>query len=204
MHKPSLAAALISTAALPSMADVANATLVTGSTAVAVGAVTPVTTPPGTVTPTNLLNTFNFTLSVGGSTPSENVLSLALVAGKNNQTYTSTVTDTITFTGPGSGTFVDTASLSFIASGSSFGTGSTLKWSNGASGENVTLSDGSVVNINLADIDFSGTKIATSPTATGVLTLVSGPSAIAEPASIAALGVGVFGLGLVRRRRDEG
>jgi hypothetical protein len=79
-----------------------------------------------------------------------------------------------------------------------------VAWDDGPSGKNVTLSDGSVVNINLSDIAFSNTASATQ-TATGVLTLVSGPPGnIAEPASMAALGVGLFGLGLVRRRRDEG
>jgi len=198
MHKPSLAAALISTAALPSMADVANAIPVTGSTAVAVGVVTGPDA-SGTVSATNLLNPFDFTLSVGGSTTPQSFLSLTM-GGKNNSTpYTAQVTDTLTFTGPGSGTFVDKGTVSFTVSGNS-STG-TVTWSDGPSGANVTLSDGSVVNINLADSAFTSTKAA--QTTTGVLTLVSGPSAIAEPASIAALGAGLFGLGLVRRRRDE-
>jgi hypothetical protein len=180
------------------MADVANATPITGSTAVVVGQVTGGSN--GTLTATNLLSAFTFNLSVGGSTTPQNFLSLTM-GGKNNNSYNSSVTDTLTFTGPGSGTFVDTGTVSFAISGNKF-TGS-VTWDDGASGKNVTLSDGSVVNINLADQAFLNVT-NTTLTATGVLTLVSGPSAIAEPASIAALGVGVLGLGLVRRRRDEG
>jgi hypothetical protein len=201
MYKPSLTAALISAAALPSMADVANAAPITGNTVVVVGPVTGTDT-NGTVTRVNLLSTFNFTLSVGGSTTPQNFLSLTM-GGKNNNNYTSSVTDTLTFTGPGSGTFVDTGAVSFSISGNSF-TGS-VTWDDGASGKNVTLSDGSVVNINLADVAFSNTKNTPQATATGVLTLISGPPAnISEPASMAALGAGLFGLGFVRRRRDEG
>ena len=168
-----------------------------GSTAVVVGAVTG-TDANGTLSASNLLTTFNFALGVGGSTTPQNFLSLTM-GGNNNKSYTSSVTDTLTFTGPGSGTFVDKGTVSFTVSGNS-STG-TVTWSDGPSGANVTLSDGSVVNINLADSAFTSTKAA--QTTTGVLTLVSGPSAIAEPASIAALGAGLFGLGLVRRRRDE-
>jgi hypothetical protein len=165
---------------------------------VAVGAVTGGSN--GTLTDVNSLRAFSFNLSVGGSTTPQNFLSLTM-GGKNNNSYKSSVTDTITFTGPGSGAFVDTGTVNFSISGNAF-TGS-VTWDDGASGKNVTLSDDSVVNINLADIAFSNTK-DTTQTATGVLTLVSGPPAnIAEPASMAALGVGVFGLGLVRRRSDE-
>ena len=100
MHKPSLAAALISTAALPTMADVANATPITitiaGNTTVAVGAVTGGSN--GTLTDVNLLSTFSFPLGVGGSTTPQNFLSLTM-GGKNNNSYKSSVTDTFTFTG---------------------------------------------------------------------------------------------------------
>jgi len=172
-----------------------------GSTAVVVGAVTG-TDANGTLSASNLLTTFNFALGVGGSTTPQNFLSLTM-GGNNNKSYTSSVTDTLTFTGPGSGTFVDTGTVSFSVSGNAFS--GSVTWSDGPSGQNVTLSDGSVVNINLADvINFPSTKNTPQVTTTGVLTLVSGPSAIAEPALIAALGVGLFGLGLVRRRRDEG
>jgi hypothetical protein len=183
-------------AALPSMADVANAAPpITGTTAVHAGAVTGGSN--GTLASVNLLGTFDFILSVGGST-TQNFLSLTM-GGRNNNSYTSSVTDTLTFIGPGSGTFVDTGTVDFSVSGNKF-TGS-VTWDDGASGKDVTLSDGSIVNINLADIAFSNTA-NTTQTATGVLTLVSGPSAnIPEPASMAALGVGLFGLGFMRWRR---
>jgi hypothetical protein len=183
--------------ALPSMADVANAaTPVTGSTAVHVGAVTGGSN--GTLTSVNLLGTFDFIVSVGGSTTPQNFLSLTM-GGRNNNSYMSSVTDTLTFIGPGSGTFVDTGTVDFSVLGNKF-TGS-VTWDDGASGEDVTLSDGSIVNINLADIFFTNTQ-NTTQTITGVLKLVSGPTAnIPEPASMTALGVGLFGLGFMRRRR---
>jgi hypothetical protein len=198
MNKPSLTAALISAAALPSMADVANSTPIVGTTAVAVGTVTGPDA-SGTVSAVNSLTTFNFALGVGGSTTPQNFLSLT-TGGSNNKSYTGSVTDTLTFTGPGSGTFVDTGTVTFSVSGNA-STG-TVTWSDGVTGADVTLSDGSVVNVDLADSAFTNTKVA--QTTTGVLTLVSGPPAnISEPASIAAIGVGLFGLGFVRRRRDE-
>jgi len=204
MHKPSLAAAVISAAALPSMADVANATPITGTTAVAVGTVTTVTGGgPGTLASTNLLNNpFSFTLSVGGST-TQNFLNLTM-GGKNNSSYTSSVTDTFTITGPGSGTFVDKGTVTFSISSNAFS--GSVTWDDGPTGKNVTLSDGSVVNINFTDTNkFGPTKNTPQVTTSGVVTLVSGPPAnIAEPASMAALGAGLFGLGFARRRRDEG
>ena len=138
-------------AALPSVADVANAaTPITGSTVVAVGAVTGGSN--GTLTSVNLLGTFDFIVSVGGSTTTQNFLSLTM-GGRNNNSYESSVTDTITFIGPGSGTFVDTGTVDFSVSGNAF-TGS-VTWDDGASGEDVTPSDGSIVNINLADVTFT-------------------------------------------------
>jgi hypothetical protein len=138
-------------AALPSVADVANAaTPITGSTVVAVGAVTGGSN--GTLTSVNLLGTFDFIVSVGGSTTTQNFLSLTM-GGRNNNSYESSVTDTITFIGPGSRTFVDTGTVDFSVSGNKF-TGS-VTWDDGASGEDVTPSDGSIVNINLADVTFT-------------------------------------------------
>ena len=203
MHKPSLAAAVISAAALPSMADVACATPITGTTAVAVGTVTTVTGGgPGTLASKNLLPAINFNPSVGGST-TQNFLNLTM-GGKNNSSYTSSVTDTFTITGPGSGTFVDKGTVTFSISSNAFS--GSVTWDDGPTGKNVTLSDGSVVNINFTDTNkFGPTKNTPQVTTSGVVTLVSGPPAnIAEPASMAALGAGLFGLGFARRRRDEG
>src|SRR5215469_13105930 len=168
MHKPSLAAAVISAAALPSMADVANATPITGTTAVVAGAVTGGSN--GTLASQNLLPAINFNLSVGGST-TQNFLNLTM-GGKNNSSYTSSVTDTFTITGPGSGTFVDKGTVTFSISGNAFS--GSVTWDDGPSGKNVTLSDGSVVNINFTDTNkFGPTKNTPQVTTSGVVTLVS-------------------------------
>jgi hypothetical protein len=112
------------------------------------------------------------------------------------------VTDTIAFTGPGSGSFADLGTGTFHVHGNAVDSGS-LTWADGASGSNVTLSDGSVMNVNLSDIaSFSGTaRVGNPETVSATFTLVSSPAAAPEPAGVLVLGAGLCGLGMVRRAR---
>ncbi|HEY2133478.1 MAG TPA: hypothetical protein VGH36_10955 [Acetobacteraceae bacterium] len=86
----------VSLAALLLLAGAANAMPIAGSTTV---------TPSDTsdvITVANLLTTFTFNLNVGSST-ALNVLSLTPDPGNGTNTYDFTVTDSFTFTLPGTG-----------------------------------------------------------------------------------------------------
>jgi hypothetical protein len=77
--------------------------------------------------------------------------------------YNFTVNQTITFTAPRSGSVTDAGTGTLQVQGNTINGGS-LIWSDGASGSNVTLTDGSVMNVDLSDIaSFSGSARGGNP-----------------------------------------
>ena len=141
------AATLVAASVLPFMAGSASAVpvLITGTTSFT-------TTGPdaGGVSLSNLLSTFSFSLNVGGSS-TQNLLTITPNPPNGTNTYSFLVNETITFTQPGSGSFPDTGTGTFHVQGNSINSGS-LTWGDGANGSNVTLTDGTVINVNLSDI----------------------------------------------------
>ena len=190
------AATLVAASVLPFTAGSASAVPITGTTSFTSSGTT------GVVSLSNLLSTFSFPLSVGASS-TQNLLTLTPAPGNGTANYNFTVNETITFTAPGSGGVPDTGIGTLQVHGNTINGGS-LTWSDGATGSNVTLTDGSVMNVDLSDIaNFSGSARGGNPeTVTVTFTLISSPvTAAPEPPSMLVLGAGVLGLGIVRRAR---
>ncbi len=195
-----LTAFLAASSALGLPIGIANAATVAGTTSFTSNGTN------GVVLLSNLLSTFSFNLSVGGAT-TLSLLTLTPDPGNGTNTFDFGVTETFAFTSPGAGSTTDSGSGSIIVQGNTINGGG-LSWSDGSSGEDLTLGDGSVVNVNLSDLaNFAGSARGGTPqTVSATITLVSGATAITnvasvpEPASMTILGAGLLGLGAARRR----
>lgn len=110
----------------------------------------------------NHLPNFAFSLNAGGST-TLNLLTLTPHLSNGTNTYNFTISETITFTSPGAGSLADAGTGTFHVQGNSINSGS-LTSADGSSGANITLSNGSVMNVNLSDVvGFSGPASAGTP-----------------------------------------
>jgi hypothetical protein len=187
----------VSLAALLLSAGTANATpstTIAGSTSITS------TDTSGVVSVSNLLANFSFNLAVGGST-TLNVLSLTPDPGNGTNTYNFTITDSFTFASPGTGSYGDQGSGTIQVEGHAI-TGGGVTWPGGTNGTNISLPGGYVVNVNLSNPGFTGDspRGGDSETVAATFTLVSGPTSVPEPGTMALLGAGLVGLGMVRRR----
>jgi hypothetical protein len=152
----------------------------------------------------DLADPFSIPLTIG--TPETlDFITLTPDPGNGTKTYSFTIDANFTFTQPGSGLDADLGTGTFHVRGNTIDSGS-LTWADGSSGDNITLSDGAVLNLNLSDVSFGGSAGSGTPeTVAATFTLVSGPlPAVPEPASLAILGGALLGLGITRGRLSFG
>jgi hypothetical protein len=152
----------------------------------------------------DLTDPFSIPLTVG--TPDTlDFITLTPDPGNGTKTYNFTIDASFNITQPGTASDADLGTGTFHVRGNSIDSGS-LTWADGSSGDNITLSDGAVLNLNLSDVSFGGSAGSGTPeTVTATFTLVSGPlPAVPEPATLAILGSALLGLGAMRGRLPFG
>ncbi len=141
---------------------------------------------------------FSTDLTVGMEHDLGNLFSLTTtVATGGTYRFIDDIVVTFTFTQPPGGTGTVTATDTGSIRGNNLGA-IDISWNNPTF---VSFSDGSILSIALQTIDPPGSYRQQTDLIDVKFTLTQGPTAVPEPLTLAVLGTGLIGLGMVRRRQ---
>lgn len=164
-------------------------------------------------TPNNALNLtarydldpINFNLTAGHTFSTLDLLTITSTDTSNGSFFGSTATDaikvTFAFTAPSLGTGSTTGSGSetvFSFFGYIDGSTGDISWTNS---NTITFADGAPLSVSLGDTWLSGTDTTKSGVVAASFRDIKDPASVPEPMSLAALGSGLIGLGMIRRKR---
>ena len=194
MHCRTLLAAFVG---LAITAGAAHATVFTGTDAFTDS------TPhnPLNLTATYDLNPMSFNLTAGHTFHTSDLLTIRSTDNSSGGTATDNIEVSFTFTDPSSGTGSTSGSGSetvYSFWGWVYGSTGAITWDNPST---INFADGAILNVSLGNATLSGSGTTKTAVISASFTDVQDPTDVPEPMSLAALGSGLIGLGMVRRKR---